>query len=343
MQEIDNIKTTLSTMQRYFMLWVAAGVALVFVQVRISVADTLKIYWSDGAIRRSNLDGTEVEQIIQSPWGEKPKVAFDPAEQKMYWSSTTAGGIQRSNYDGTDIELAISGIAAPAHATVDTLNRKVYWSDTTSPSIWRSDLDGTNRELLQSAIPTPLALEIDPVRGYYYWSNFGGEIHRGSFFGSDISTVHFGNWPGSLAIDGINNYLYASDFSTNAVLRMRLDLSDPTVWVTQGVSYPSGIVVDSVNERVIWTNTQLTPFGRNISSIAFDGTGQKIDFYPLSSGNYPLSFSNYLAIVEISNPEPSSAILISVGGVLISFCFRRHRLRESTNLASTRFSIWQFL
>lgn len=93
------------------------SVALVLsVCSRFAAAGTSKLYWSeleDTVIRRSNLDGTLGQQLIQTPGGVIPNMAFDPVEQKMYWPSPVADGIQSANYDGSDAETAIAGIAEP--------------------------------------------------------------------------------------------------------------------------------------------------------------------------------------------------------------------------------------
>ncbi len=298
---------------------------LVFVHVAgvspHALAGTLKLYWSDGEIHRANLDGTQAEDIVQSTTSEYSNIAFDSVEQKLYWPSASAGGIEPANYDGSGIETAISGIAAPRSVAIDALNRKAYWLDYGWPnSIWRSNLDGTDREILYTTTSLPpLATAVDPVNGYYYWSGFHGDIHRTSLDGSDTKTVNFGELPCMFAIDSTNGYLYIADYLQHAIDRMRLDLSEPMVWLDRGNLSPTGIVIDPTNERLMWVVEQFSFAGRDISSIKLDGTDERTTFFAGPSGNYPPAGWTYLAIVDVPTPEPGSFVLVCVGVVLATF------------------------
>jgi DNA-binding beta-propeller fold protein YncE len=295
-----------------------------------SVAGPVKLYWSawgDTIIRRSNLDGTQSEQLIRTSGGVVPNIAFDPVEQKMYWPSPVAGGIQRGHYDGSDADTIIAGIAEPTIVAIDSLNRKAYWVDYGTPStIWRGNLDGTGREQIVDNLIAPRDVQVDSLHGYYYWADFFGDIHRKSFDGTQTDASFFARSPRQIAIDSINGYIYATDSSFQAIIRMRLDFSEPTLWVTQGISNPEGIVVDIANARVIWSNQEKSaafPDDTNISSVNFAGGDQRIDFYP-QWNDYISALVRHLAIVEIPTPEPSSLLLASVGGMAIS-CFLMRR------------------
>ncbi len=92
-----------------------------------TTAGTVKLYWSSqesNVIHRSNLDGRESEQVVESPGGVIPSIAFDPVEQRMYWPSPVAGGIQSANYDGTNVITSIPGITEPTRVALDSVNRK---------------------------------------------------------------------------------------------------------------------------------------------------------------------------------------------------------------------------
>jgi hypothetical protein len=107
---------------------------------------------------------------------------------------------------------------------------------------------------------------------------------------------------------------------------MKLDLSEPILWVTQGVSNPGGIVVDMTNNRIIWSNEGYSsqPGNTNISSVSFFGNDQRIDFYP-QWNEYISDFVQHLAIVEIPAPEPSSLALSAMAGMSAAFFLRALR------------------
>jgi DNA-binding beta-propeller fold protein YncE len=294
-----------------------------------TAAGTLKLYWSDifdTVITRSNLDGTQAEAITRTPGGVVPNIAFDPVNQRVYWPSPVAEGIQSANYDGSDVETVITGIATPTVVAVDAVNRKAYWVDYDAYScIWRSNLDGTDREKLASDIPPPRDIQVDPLHGYYYVVGFFGEIYRTSFDGTHTDSTFFPRSPRQIAIDPIDGYVYTTDSSYRAIIRMRLDLSEPTLWVTKGVSNPEGIVIDTTNGRVIWSNEGNSTLAgsTNISSINFAGSDQRIDFYPLWN-EYAAALAVHLGIVEVFTPEPSALCLCSLAGI-VPFLFRRVR------------------
>ncbi len=93
----------------------------------IALAHTLsKVYWivctrSRCNIRRANLDGTEVEEVIVSEApGDNPDMnnydsalAIDNKGQKIYWTQPSEGTIRRANLDGTEMELLLSGLVVP--------------------------------------------------------------------------------------------------------------------------------------------------------------------------------------------------------------------------------------
>ena len=82
----------------------------------IVLAHTLsKIYWTpcnSSLIRRANLDGTEVEDVIVGQ-GEVGKLAIDQKGGKIYWSEPGEGAIRRANLDGAGVEELLSGLVVP--------------------------------------------------------------------------------------------------------------------------------------------------------------------------------------------------------------------------------------
>jgi hypothetical protein len=318
--------------------------AAVFGTAAVCAAGQIKVYWGviqDIVIHRANLDGTEAEDIVQSSGGATPDIAFDPVEQKMYWPSPVAGGLERANYDGSHPETVIDGLEIPTHVAIDAINRKAYWADLGGEnSIWRSSLDGTNRELLVEGVPRITALEVDPLNGYYYWSELlDGTIHRTSLEDNSQTQVIFdqhtfgrAGLPWGLTIDPVNGYLYATDTVFQAIARMRLDGSEPTLWVTSGVSDPHGIVVDMVNERVIWSNEAKSPVMRedtNISSVNFLGGDQRIDFVPHARFGMD-GYVRHLAILELPIPEPSTLVMGLTGTALFLFLSTPRRAKRGS-------------
>jgi len=82
----------------------------------IALAHTLsKIYWApcnSSAIRRANLDGSEIEDVIVSQ-GEIGKLAIDHKGGMIYWSEPGEGAIRRAHLDGAGVEDLLSGLVVP--------------------------------------------------------------------------------------------------------------------------------------------------------------------------------------------------------------------------------------
>jgi len=79
-----------------------------------------KVYWAGGwdqldvgLIQRANLDGTQVQTLLEGPAldfrDNGVELALDVEGGKMYWTNNGRGMIQRANLDGTDVEVIMSG------------------------------------------------------------------------------------------------------------------------------------------------------------------------------------------------------------------------------------------
>ncbi|HXI03955.1 MAG TPA: hypothetical protein VNI57_12340, partial [Candidatus Saccharimonadales bacterium] len=135
-----------------------------------------KVYWTEGiavpAIRRSNVDGSGVETLIDGsvvPLANAQGIALDPSGGKMYWTDLGYDRIYRSNLDGTGPELledfVSAGLQNPTGIAVDSLHGKLYWADTTLHQIQRANLDGSMLEsvlTVADGLSYPRDLFVDP-------------------------------------------------------------------------------------------------------------------------------------------------------------------------------------
>ena len=121
-----------------------------------------KLYFSDlFAIRRVNLDGTNVE-IILTGWGTfrtKGIGGIAVADGKIYWTEQlvwyrASGNIHRANLNGTNIETLATPLGRPTGIAVDTLNGKVYWANSHG-GIQRMDINGGEIENVVYGITAP--------------------------------------------------------------------------------------------------------------------------------------------------------------------------------------------
>src|SRR4029450_14108238 len=93
---------------------------------------TSQIYWTEfvhspatGGITRADIWTIVREPIVPDGLISPYRIAIDPVEQKMYWTSTQGGGLQRANLDGTDLQTIVPASGTPfLGLAIDTVGRK---------------------------------------------------------------------------------------------------------------------------------------------------------------------------------------------------------------------------
>ena len=130
-----------------------------------------KIYWTywqtvntihSGFIQRSNLDGTEMEDVIEDiayPQG----ISLDLQAGKVYWVERGAdfphrgfkGKIGRANLDGTNREELITDLPFPLGLDIDVNQNRMYWTDEIDGALYSSTLDGTDIQLEVDGLAVP--------------------------------------------------------------------------------------------------------------------------------------------------------------------------------------------
>ena len=227
-----------------------------------------KMYWTDWGtdkIQRSNLDGSDVEDLVTSGLVDPPDIALDVAGGKMYWIDfDLLGGrhkIQRSNLDGSDVEdLVTSGLVGPSGIALDVAGGKMYWTEffIGTAKIQRSNLDGSDVEdLVTSGLKVPGGIALDVADGKMYWVDSGTEkIQRSNLDGSsveDIVTTGLSN-PRGIALDVAGGMMYWTDSGTDKIQRSNLDGSDVEDLVSTGLIAPKGIALDVAGGMMYWTD-----------------------------------------------------------------------------------------
>ncbi|MDE0397792.1 MAG: DUF5050 domain-containing protein [Candidatus Poribacteria bacterium] len=184
-----------------------------------------KVFWTEktsnrtGKVRRANLDGTHIEDVV-SLTGIPNDLAIDTARGKIYLTNSH-GVIQRINTDGSNFKPSlITHLKAPKHIALDVAAGKLYWSETTE-RIRQANLDGSDvktftkysgnigdivvaedklywienisryegfikRAFLNSkkverfgSFKPIVGIAVDTEENRIYWSNSGGRIERG--------------------------------------------------------------------------------------------------------------------------------------------------------------------
>ena len=178
--------------------------------------DVPKMYWTDWGtqtIRRANLDGSQVEDLVStglyfSGLARPHSLALDVDGGKMYWADGNAAKIQRANLDGRQVETLVIGIdqnfrspvtwdhpdsfgslltfgfgfrssvednsMCPVGIALDVGGGKMYWTDECWDTISRANLDGSQVEILTRSVTRPVGIALDVGGGKMYWTDRGG-------------------------------------------------------------------------------------------------------------------------------------------------------------------------
>jgi hypothetical protein len=184
-----------------------------------------KIYWAEegppAMIRRSNLDGSNVEDVVilEPSASVRPatpgtsqgggsvaelaslqtssivplSIALDVDSDKTYWTNAN-GEIHRANLDGTDIEVIVAldpGVTLLG-LVLDVEGGTIYWTNQEDATILQANLDGSDMEVLVTLTEpgeAALDLELDLSSDTIFWTNLSGMIQRASLDGTDIEVV----------------------------------------------------------------------------------------------------------------------------------------------------------
>jgi virginiamycin B lyase len=237
------------------------------------------IYWTNygtGAIRRANLDGTDVNKSFITASSAPGGVAVDGAH--IYWTNGVAGTIGRANLDGTGVDQRfITGANSAGAVAVDGAH--IYWTNESTGTIGRANLDGTgvNNDFMTGAID---AYEIAVDGAHIYWIKFKeSTIGRANLDGSGVDQSFITSTipPLGIAVDGA--HIYWSDADGAAIGRANLDGTGVNQSFIPGAS-ASAVAVDGAH--IYWGNihADYTNSGGTIGRANLDGTGANNSFIP---------------------------------------------------------------
>jgi hypothetical protein len=179
-----------------------------------------KLYWSDREgmrVMRANLDGSQVETLIQAGQGEDDRhdpsnwcvgITVDPNRGQMYWTQKGAndsghGRIFRASIDmphgqtparRPDVEVLFQGLPEPIDLELDLEHRALYWTDRGDPprgnTVSRTPID---RDLDQQVVlghlkeGTGIALDVHGDR--LFVTDLAGSIYSSHLNGSEKRVI----------------------------------------------------------------------------------------------------------------------------------------------------------
>ena len=254
---------------------------------RIAIGQPVKMYWIDegtNKIRRANLDGSQVEDVL-ARLPDPSGIALDVAAGKIYWTDRKTDRIQRANLDGSQVEdVVTSGLEGPTGTALDVTAGKIYWTDNyfefgglrsvAARKIQRANLDGSEVEVLVTSRQRnhSYGIALDVAAGKMYWIDAGtDEIQRANLDGSEVEVLVTSGLdrPYGIALDVAAGKMYWTDRGSRKIQRANLDGSVVEDLVTSGLRGPADIALDVAAGKMYWTDT-----GRDeIQRANLDGSG----------------------------------------------------------------------
>jgi sugar lactone lactonase YvrE len=175
-----------------------------------------KLYWSDREgmrVMRANLDGSQVETLIQTGEGEGDRhnpsnwcvgITVDPVRGQMYWTQKGAddsehGRIFRASIDmprgqtptdRLDIEILFDGLPEPIDLELDPERRVLYWTDRGDPprgnTVSRTTIDGhLDQEIVLGHLMEGIGIALDVQGDRMFVTDLAGSIYSARLNGSN--------------------------------------------------------------------------------------------------------------------------------------------------------------
>jgi len=219
-------------------------------------ADGSKMYGigSDGVIRRANLDGSGLTEVL-APGANPKNLLIDPVADKLYWLDNTS--VRRVNVDGSVAESLAISLTNPIALRLDTVNGKIYWVDD-DVNLRRANLDGTLVEPVYTApdgkrVSCPA---IDPTDNRVYWmldeSFFRGPMMRAYTDGSGVQTLPLDDICPIINVDNRKLYWVLRDFDDPDILRSDLDGTNVEKIVDDVDAASNGLAFDNAAGKLYW-------------------------------------------------------------------------------------------
>ncbi|XP_067377452.1 very low-density lipoprotein receptor [Channa argus] len=158
---------------------------------------------------------------------------YDWREQRVFWVSLDTESIRWSSLDQKTTGTLIKGVRADSIA-VDWLGRNLYWIDGVNSQIVAIRLATTTVKsidysiILDEDLDQPRSLALLPQKGLMFWTEIGNVVK---------------------------------------IERAGMDGSERRAVVNSSLGWPGGVAVDTISDRIYWTDERL----RAIGSATLDG------------------------------------------------------------------------
>ena len=142
--------------------------------IAVDIANN-KIYWTEqtgkkkGNVKRANLDGSNVQLLVPSPFSVPTSMAVDAAKNKLYWTNTS-GRIKRANLNGKQVQNLVKNLKSPDNIILDAAAGKLYWTESNG-RIRRANLNGKSIQNVATGLGELLSLTAGDDKLYWLEKN----------------------------------------------------------------------------------------------------------------------------------------------------------------------------
>jgi hypothetical protein len=211
-------------------------------------ASAENLYWTESTsgIHRANLDGSDVQQLVER---KALALAIDVPADTMYWSELL--GLMRSNLDGTGIEMIQPTRGAYLDIALDVDAAKIYLAHPSDcagcGSVRRMNLDTTGLEHLVRAV-NPSEIAVDPGTDTLCW-NGGGQVLCSNLDATEEPVFVTDAFVRGIALDGAGKIYW---IESDRIRRANVDGSNAEDLVTGLVGERGDIALDPRAGEMYW-------------------------------------------------------------------------------------------
>ncbi|XP_013174926.1 PREDICTED: low-density lipoprotein receptor-related protein 6 [Papilio xuthus] len=161
-------------------------------------------------------------------------VDFDTKTEYMYWADSLSKTISRARLDGSEQSVVIHSYGVPDSIAIDPLARNIYWTDPATDTINVARLNfNFKKVLIHEDLLDPRAIALHPKAGLMFWSDWNEKKPK--------------------------------------IERANLDGTGRVLLVSEKLTWPNGIAIDTVNNRLYWGDARI----HKIEVSNMDGTERR--------------------------------------------------------------------
>jgi hypothetical protein len=215
--------------------------------------------WTTDRIYKCRPDGTEVDDPIQGV-SHVRGIEIDTQKNLMYWVENLDDEVMKYNILLDYSTVLVSGIENPMDVVLDAAHNRLFVA--AREGIYSVRENGTNLTLILDK-PGIKAIEYDPQSGLiYYASHTERAIVRMTDMGTNLETIAtVTGLPDGLSIDGVNQWIYWTDWEAGSVTRARLDGASRSTVISSNGNI-SGVFVDPGTNQLFWLDQDLSEVHR---------------------------------------------------------------------------------